>query len=269
MIPLNTLSVIEFSGHDARQFLHNQVSADINNINAGTAGFACYCNPAGRVLGLLLVFPVNDGVIAICASELAVALTDLLKRFIIRADVKIKVRDDLSVMASVQDKMTEALHFLKTDPGLNYAIVEADKDFPAGGEQSAQDWKSAELKKGIVWLDNETSATFLPQMLGFESIGALSFKKGCYPGQEIIARIRYLGTLKRRPLVLRIAGGVALAIKEKISLNFDGDTSSAVLVDQAAGSSGDQTLFLVARTSEDIKPESILSGEQLIEVLNE
>ena len=99
MFPINTLSVLEFTGHDAGQFLHNQLSADITGITAGNAGFACCCNPAGRVLGLLLVSPRANSILVVCASELADQLKAWLGRYIIRADVQINLRSDLAVAA--------------------------------------------------------------------------------------------------------------------------------------------------------------------------
>ncbi len=267
MFPLSTLSVLEFSGHDAGQFLQNQLSADINNIGPGEAGYACCCNPAGRVLGLLLVCLHKDSLLAVCASELAEPLKTWLSRFVIRADVAIQLRDDLTVAACNQDDPEGAELVLKTGPGLNYAVLPSRHFSEPCDEDQAQTWKVDELKKGIVWLDGETSAKFLPQMLGFEQIGALSFQKGCYPGQEIIARTRYLGKLKRRPLLVRAANATQIGINEKISLNRGDTACTAVVVAQAKDQNNGQYLFVVARMNETFRPETIKVRDLEIEVL--
>ena len=267
MFPLSTLSVLEFSGRDAGQFLHNQLSADINNIGPGEAGFACCCNPAGRVLGLLLVCLHKDSLLAVCASELVEPLKTWLSRFVIRADVAIQLRDDIAIAACIQDDPEGAELVLKTGPGLNYAILPSRHFSEPGDEGQAQSWKVDELKKGIVWLDGGTSAKFLPQMLGFEQIGALSFQKGCFPGQEIIARTRYLGKLKRRPLLVRTANVTPIGVNEKISLNRGETTCSAVVVDRAQDQNHDQYLFVVARVNEAFRPETIKVRDLEIDVL--
>ena len=128
-------------------------------------------------------------------------------------------------------------------------------------------YQQSELANGTVWLDNETTAKFLPQMLGFERIEALNFNKGCYPGQEIIARTRYLGKLKRRPILLKTASSIDVGIGEKLALISGEESSSAVLVDQIAGTDGSKTLFVVARAGEDFHPENIKVKDAEFKVL--
>jgi len=267
MIPLNTLSVLEFSGRDAVQFLHSQLSADITGIPVGDAGFACCCNPAGRVLGLLLVSPRETSVLVICASELAGQLKAWLGKYIIRADVQINLRSDLAAAALPGGSAAKEDMVLQTTKGLAYVITTAADESVSSDDADARTWKETELKNGVVWLGTQSSTQFLPQMLGYESIGALSFKKGCFPGQEIIARMRYLGTLKRRPMLLSIGNEAPAGIMEKVTLSV-GDESHGgvvvdrVVVDQAGGTDEVQTLFLVVRAPADIQPESVTISER-------
>jgi len=273
MIPLNTLSVLEFSGRDAVQFLHSQLSADITGIPVGDAGFACCCNPAGRVLGLLLVSPRETSVLVICASELAGQLKAWLGRYIIRADVQINLRTDLAAAALPDGSAAKEDMVLQATKGLAYVITTAADESVSSDGADARTWKETELKAGVVWLGTQSSTQFLPQMLGYESIGALSFKKGCFPGQEIIARMRYLGTLKRRPMLLSIGNEAPAGIMEKVTLSV-GDESHGgvvvdrVVVDQAGGTDEVQTLFLVVRAATDIQPESGTIGERHYAVLS-
>jgi folate-binding protein YgfZ len=264
MFTLNTLSVIEFSDHDAGQFLHNQLSADIRKLAPGDAGFACCCNPAGRVLELLLVCPRTDSILVICRSSLAAALVTRLTKFIFRAKVKIEIREDLVVAAvdasSTQSETVEVY-------GLKYAIVTAGSIKGTENLIDNQAWKVNELKKGIVWLDEVSSATFLPQMLGFENIGALSFQKGCYPGQEIIARTRYLGKLKRRPLLVRVSDSTPLINGTKVTLMQGEESNTAVVVDSAIGPDNDQYLYLVARMNEGFCPDQLMVDDKSLPVI--
>lgn len=261
MIPLSNLSVLEFAGNDARQFLHNQLSSDVNALPDGGAGFSCCCNPAGRVIALLLLVRRGDSVFAVCSAELALSLHHWLARFIFRSKVTISLRDDLAVCdGSGPAGITQPV-VACTTTGLDYALV--DK-FSAGKEDGAEStaWKARELAAGICWLGEKSSAQFLPQMLNFESIGALSFRKGCFPGQEIIARTRYLGTLKRRALIITIRDGCKLAVMDKVEVHAKEDTYSAVVVDCAVTSANNNLLFLVVRCGGDIEPVSLSFDDQ-------
>jgi folate-binding protein YgfZ len=266
MILLRTLAVLEFTGNDAGQFLHNQLSADIAGLPSGGSGFACCCNPAGRVLGLLLVSVQNDSILAICAGELALPLREWLNRFVIRADVDIKPRSDLAVIAGVPESLAAGIQ-IETDFGLKYVIVPAQNLQDDADNALERKWRTAELKSGVTWLGAGTGGQFLPQMLGFESIGALSFKKGCYPGQEIIARTRYLGKLKRRPMLIRISDAVPVSIMEKIELKDGDETHTAVVVDRVTGHQQDQFLFTVVRAGQEVQPEGVLIRERFFESL--
>jgi len=267
MFPLSTLSVIEFTGLDAGQFLHNQLSADINGLAIGDAGFACCCNPQGRVLGLLLLTVREQSILAICASELAESLHAWLSRFVIRAKVEIALRPDLLVAAISSNETGSVETLVDAGIGLKYAIVpSADLEAQENGV-TAKTWKIEELKTGVAWLGAETTAQFLPQMLGYESIGALSFKKGCYPGQEIIARTRYLGKLKRRLFLLHTSEPTRAGIMEKIELHNGADSYTGVVVDRVEGAASGDYLFTVIRSSEDIEIDAITVGERKLEAV--
>ena len=261
MIPLPNLSVLEFAGNDARQFLHNQLSSDVNTLPEGAAGFSCCCNPAGRVIALMLLVPHAGSVFAVCSTVLAPSLEAWLARFIFRSKVTISRREDLVVCGWSEEVGDLRPVVASTVTGLEYALVDRGALKDAGQAQHVH-WKSRELEAGICWLDEASTTQFLPQMLDFESIGALSFKKGCFPGQEIIARTRYLGTLKRRALKLRIADGGELAVLDKVKVNTIADSYSAVVVDSAASGVDESVLFLVIRCSEEIEPVSLSVGDQ-------
>jgi len=94
-------------------------------------------------------------------------------------------------------------------------------------------------------------------MLGEDTIGALSFTKGCYPGQEIVARTRYLGKVKRMPLIVTAKGSVELENASKLELQYPGESVSGALIDSAVNEAGDTVLFIVTNLQEEAKPESI------------
>jgi hypothetical protein len=268
MIPLGNLAVLELRGNDTRQFLQNQLSADINAIAPGAGGFACCCTPAGRVLALLLVMPQADQTHLVVSAGLAESIQAWLARFVLRADVQMTARNDLLVAtAGTADAPGVAFGPVEPVSGLSYVLLDEpcpDIDSAKGG---AGRWKAAELQNGVVWLDQASSAQFLPQMLGFERIGALNFRKGCFPGQEIIARTRYLGTLKRRPLLLHAELKRPLPVMQKLAIGTAGEPVSGVLVDQASDSAGGHWLFTVVRSTDEFEPQSLEVDGQSVALL--
>lgn len=265
MIPLGNLAVIELRGNDTRQFLQNQLSADIDAIAPGEGGFACCCNPAGRVLALLLVMPGEERTHLVVSADLAESTQTWLARFVLRADVQITARNDLFVAtAGAADAPSAAFGPVEPVNGLSYVLLDDPLPDIDTENKGADLWKAAELQNGVVWLDEASSAQFLPQMLGFEGIGALNFRKGCFPGQEIIARTRYLGKLKRRPLVLHAGLEQPLPVMQKLSIGTAGETVSGMLVDQAPDSAGGHWLFTVVRSAEEFEPQSLeVEGESV------
>ncbi|MBT8061942.1 MAG: hypothetical protein KJO85_04615 [Gammaproteobacteria bacterium] len=262
MFSITNLSIIEFAGHDARQFLHNQLSADVLGIADQESGFACCCNPAGRVIGLLLLCRQGDNMLAICSASLAEELEGWLKRFVFRDKVTIRLRDDLCVAGGKGD-MPHSVEW-ETCVGIAYPVLAADPAIAAASDKQLARLKSAELTRGICWLAPQTSAQFLPQMLAFEKIGALSFSKGCYPGQEVIARTRYLGKLKRRAVLLRADATVEPPLMGKLNLAAGDEQWSAVIVDFAALEDDSTMVLAVARKGDDTEPRWLeLEGSRI------
>jgi folate-binding protein YgfZ len=227
MIQIPYLSTARFSGEQAGQFLQSQLSADIGGLAAGEATFACYCTPKGQVLGLWRVQRQEDEFIVAAKRQLLPAMLQRLRMFVFRTRVRFEEDADTAVFGA---------------GGGDYLFGPAGEGSPA----DAATWKAAELRRGVVWLDELSSEKHIPQMLGFDSLGAVSFSKGCYPGQEIVARARYLGKVKRKPLLLEVEGEVTAVAGEKIGLDR-GD--EAVLVDLAFDA-GNTVLFTVARDGE-------------------
>jgi folate-binding protein YgfZ len=252
MTPLKHLAVITAQGEDAAAFLHNQLTADITNLPIGSATFACLCQPKGRVIALLLVSRVAaDSITLLCQHDIATGLVTYLQRYVFRDKVVLELPAGLSVFtgdASASDDA--ALQRIEVLDGLSYVVAETlDAEDAQNPAALSEAFRAQELAQGVLWLSPETTEQFLPQMLGYEAIGALNFKKGCFPGQEIVARTRYLGKLKRFPWLGTL--GQALNAVPMAELTLIGeketDTASAVLVAQAPRSDEQWQVAVVAR----------------------
>jgi len=255
MIHLQYLSATRIFGPDSGSFLQSQLSADIGSLEPGQATFAAYCTPRGQVLGLLLVCHSGDSFELVARSELLAGVIQRLKIFVMRSKVDWDESGEQRVFGIAAD--TEAppgsSRFTPSTLPLTYAIDGTEQRSAEGAEF----WKSEELRLGIAWLDPSTTEKFIPQMLGEDKIGALSFSKGCYPGQEIVARTRYLGKVKRKPLIVTAKGSVKLDNASKLEINYPGESVSGTLIDSAENASGDTVLFIVTNLLEGKKPESI------------
>lgn len=227
-VTLPHLAVARVSGADAGSFLQAQLSADVAALAHGGATFACYCSPRGQVYGLLLVCRCGDEFRLIADAALLRGMLERLGMFVLRARVAFERAYDLEVSAHE----SAALQDVDYQPGgfdLCYRCVAAGSG--TASSERAAGWKEKELRRGIVWLGPQTTERFIPQMLGFDRIGAVSFGKGCYPGQEIIARARYLGEVKRKPLLLQITGLGELAPGSSLKLQDDRAWLQGTVVD--------------------------------------
>lgn len=257
MNELPYLSVARFSGEDAGEFLQAQTSADITVLEAGGSTFACYCSPRGQVIGLLLVCREGDGFLVVAAVDLLPPILDRLRMFVLRARVEFTLQEELRVYGLSTDDMAEGGRVFEPDViGLRYLISTAADD----SRGDAGNWKAAELSRQVCWLGADTTERFIPQMLGFDSIAAVSFSKGCYPGQEIIARARYLGRVKRKPLLLHTAETAEIAAGSGVELQHGSGTAPAVLIDSVVQPDG-TLLLLVAPSDPGIDFSGLVHGK--------
>jgi folate-binding protein YgfZ len=255
--PLPHLAALRFSGADAGRFLHAQLSADIEGLAEGESTFACLCQPKGRVIALLLVWRRADHLLVLCARSLAAGILPYLQRYVFRDDVSITFLEETTVIGQAKPA-GEAAGPL---PGLAYSLADAKEDEEPKDEAEA--FRAHELTLGVAWLDEKTSEAFLPQMMGAGAIGALNYRKGCYPGQEVVARTHYLGRLKQRPLLARLAADDAPGVMDEVRVtDGEGQEAQGRLLDRARRADGGWQLLLVVRAPEPFEASLLEWGTQ-------
>lgn len=244
MTTLPYLAVHRVSGTDAGAFLHAQLAADTASLSDGKACFAAWCSPRGQVIALLLVCRQDSSWFLVADAGLATAVANRLRMYVLRANVSIAAQPEIQVagLRADEDPAAGTMVFAPGHVPLRYALI------PRGPEDKYASlcWRREEIMHGITWLQDGTSERFLPQMLGVDAIGAVSFSKGCYPGQEIIARARYLGKLKRRPVLLELDGNPPLHPGETCVLVSGGGNIEAAVADAVCADGKSTTLRLVA-----------------------
>ncbi len=266
MTEIPYLSALRFSDVDAGDFLHNQLSNDVLGLAEGDSVFACYCEPKGRVLALVLVCRQGDDYYLVMARSLVQSIVNRLKIYVMRSKVKIEVLEQHAVAGLEVEIIANAreLATVIPIPGTHRSLLLMDiKTIDAASDSAVNAWKVDELKRGIAWLNPATSGQFLPQWLGFDELGAVNFKKGCYPGQEIVARTKYLGKVKRHPRLLSLDHDLCPNPMDKLQLIGNDQSDDAVVVDCGRSASGTH-LFVVTRMDPDQTADQVEHRDQII-----
>jgi tRNA-modifying protein YgfZ len=210
------LGVLRFAGADAATFLQGQVSNDTKRLAESKPLFAAYSSPQGRVLALLHLLPHSNGLLAILPRELAQPTLQALKKFVMRAKVTIEDASAHLCVAGTLDtgSVAERSGYAEQD-GVAIAAVDGSRrrwlvgspeilqnqgwiGEPSGSEVFGHAWRLADIRAGLPQIYLATRETFVAQMLNLDLLDGISFSKGCYTGQEIIARTQHLGRIKRR-----------------------------------------------------------------------
>lgn len=205
-ILLDDLAALRITGTDAARFLQGQVSSDVTRLGAEPCVLAGYHNPQGRALALLRLIHLAPGdILAVLPRELAADVARRLSKYILRAKVKI---EDVSASFNIHGLVaTDGAQPPAPNAGTTLVrIADAPARWlqisPVGEADTArgdrQRWRSLDVAGGQPQVYAATSEVFIAQMLNLDALGAIAFDKGCYTGQEVIARAHYRGRVKRR-----------------------------------------------------------------------
>ena len=283
--PLTDLGLIAVAGDDAAHFLHNQLTNDVEHLGLAEARLAGYCSPKGRLLATFVMWRSAEAVLLQLPRQIQGAIQKRLQMFVLRSKAKLTDATASYVVLGLAGPAAATVlqQWFAALPLAPYAKVESDQGTlirmadvsgrPRYQWITAADvarqawpdlvralrpvgtpvWRLTEIHAGIPQITQATQERFVPQMVNFEAIGGVNFKKGCYPGQEIVARSQYLGKLKRRTMLASIGSASVQAGMEVFS-SIDPDQPCGMLVN-AEPSSVDQTDCLV-----EIKTASIDAG---------
>ncbi|MDN5871328.1 MAG: folate-binding protein [Nitrococcus sp.] len=283
--------VIGARGADAAAFLHSQLSNDIKAMDAASSRLAAYCNPKGRALALLRALRADDGLLLLAHRPLIDSLIRRLRLFVLRSKVTL---DDASEaigviglhgagvaqpLREIMGVIPEPLGGVHSAGGVQLIRLGCTPDrfalaVPAG-ELAAlwsrltqtlpvvdmEAWQLTEIRAGMPTITPATQEAFVPQMLNLEPLQGISYQKGCYPGQEVIARMHYLGKIKRRMYRLRTQGEATPSAGEAVRTGEGGQEAGTVVC--AAAADGGAELLAVLRTELADQGDLVLNGTPL------
>lgn len=222
---LSHLGVIEATGADAASFLHGQLTQDVALLDLQHARLAAYCSAKGRMLASFVLFKTSpERVLLVCSRDILPATLKRLSMFVLRARCKLvdqtqafhiigaagqaALKTGVTLTTAARDwpcHTDQNTHWVGLHPANGCAralgLMPVSQSVPACSLETDA-WLASEVLSGVVTLSQPVVETFVPQMLNYESVGGVNFKKGCYPGQEVVARSQFRGTLKRRAIVV-------------------------------------------------------------------
>ena len=227
---LSRYGMLAVTGADARAFLHAQLTNDIANLPPDRAALAGWCTAKGRLLASMLVIPSAEGFLLQLAKDLAPSVARRLSMYVLRSKVKVADESDAWAQYGHWGTTPSAVSWegnTVTVPVGNRRYLKIGKGLAASCSGAEDAWTLEEIREGRPLISAATQDQFVPQMVNFDALGAINFQKGCYPGQEIVARAQYRGQVKRRMVHVRVPAGTEL----KPGQEFAG----GVIVDSAAG----------------------------------
>jgi folate-binding protein YgfZ len=251
--------LLAISGEDASTFLHAQLTSDVAGLVKPHTQYSGYCSPKGRLLATFLIWRRESDFVLQVSSDLAETAGARLSRYVMRSRVRVTAASDHFALTGVLGRQApSALNALDlpvpaadhdvncvgdvyvTRLPLNRYLVLAPTDrsielqerlqsFAASEDESA--WTAADIQAGIPLITEQTLEHYIPQMVNLDLIGAVSFTKGCYPGQEIVARTHYLGRVKQRMYRVSIRSERAVHAGDPLfSAQFGSEQASGSIV---------------------------------------
>lgn len=274
---LAQFGLIRFSGEEAQGFLHNQLTCDVSALKPGRSTYGAYCTPKGRVLVSFLLWRTEQGFFMQLPSSLREPIQKQLSKYILRSKVKavdatgewmlvgVMGRDAAALVERVAGEEPQAVHDLAQSPdsmvirlpGNRFEIVAArDKarsmleSLAAGAEKAdTEQWQRQIIQAGVPVILPATQEEFVPQMVNLDLIGGVSYDKGCYPGQEIVARMHYRGTLKQRMYLANIVSDEPPQPGEKLYGPDFGEQACGTVVNAARSPDGGHDCLAVIQIS--------------------
>ena len=255
--PLPHLGVIRVDGADAASFLQGQLTQDFVLLQDNQARLAAYLSPKGRMLASFIgLRRSSTELLLVCSRDLLPATLKRLSMFVLRAKVRLTdasadfqcwgLAGDalLSIAGSALPAWSKAefgsasvVHLYPAESQPRALLVApADAPAPTGPALAPGLWDWSEVRSGVATLTAPVVDAFVPQMLNYESIGGVNFKKGCYPGQEVVARSQFRGTLKRRTYLAHAPS--ALAVGAEVFAPEDAEQPVGTVVQSAAAPGG-------------------------------
>ena len=246
---LEHLGIVEIKGGDSAEFLQGQMTQDIYSIEDSEATLTSVLNPQGRIISTAFVFKWGESFILMVSNEVREKLIAWLSRFILRSEVEITKSEDsvfglnqknAKKLCNILNVETNDISFESDESCLKTIEADDERAFLIGKSENllddlsistltTKDWKMSDINASIPIIYGENIEKFIPQMVNLDLINGISFSKGCYTGQEIVARVQHKGKVKQR--MFRITGKASNKKIDSGSAIFFADTKVGTVIE--------------------------------------
>lgn len=273
---LSQFGMLRVSGEDAQSFLQNLLSNDIRETDNGHAQLSSFNNAKGRMLASMLIWREDSDYVLQIPRGLCEAIRKKLSMYVLRSKVKITDISDERICIGISgEQALSSLQALYADlPADAMTVLQANdaclirrdarraqivtdvahattlwQSLAASASAAGSPcWDWLDIRAGIPFILPQTQEAFVPQMVNFELIGGINFKKGCYPGQEVVARMHYLGKAKRRMYLARVMTDAAPLPGDKVYSATDPAQPCGEVVNAARAAHGGHEMLVVVQT---------------------
>ncbi len=272
---LSHFGLIRFAGKDAQSFLNGQLSCDVNRLEPLRAQYGSYSTPQGRMLASFLLWRDLDGYCMQLPRSLRASVQKRISQYILRAKLNATDASDKYVLMGVAGADARAIlePLFPEMPSIPLAMATAQGSslmqlgvdryqiiaLPAHAQRlrdainrlatpvAATVWDWFDIRAGVPFITPATQEQVVPQMANLDLIGGVSFGKGCYPGQEIVARMHYLGRLKQRMYLANIISNDAPQAGDKLYSTDMGEQAGGIILGSAPSPDGGFDVLAVLR----------------------
>ena len=276
---LSALGVIKANGEEAHSFLHGQFTNDLNLVNKETSQLSGYCNAKGRLLSIFQVVKFNESYLILLRKDVLDNTLKKLNMFKLMAKVELSNASDEVVVFGIAGNNTESIltnnnikfpgtnnqcvhtceySITRIDNARALIIAEPEKAItlwnllePETTTRNYSIWELFNIQNGIPEITNETYEAFIPQMVNLELIDGVNFQKGCYPGQEIVARTHYLGKPNRRMFKIETLAEESFLPGTNIYAEEEGEQPVGKVVSSIRYTRDNVTALIVLRTKKE------------------
>ncbi len=287
--PLAHLALFECAGEDAKSFLHNQLTSDVNHLETASAQHSAWCSAKGRMLASFVLYRRENAYRALLYADLLAETLKRLQIYVLRSKVKLLPLSGDHVLIGLSGaKAVAALEAVGLTPPANPlettefsggTLIRLDARRFILTVESAQAaacwqalcsspaspvpvgtaaWQWLDIQAGTPWISAATREEFVPQMVNFDKIGGVSFRKGCYPGQEVVARAHHLGRVKRHLYRLHVDGPITAG--QSLTAPGNAELAGGKIVNAAPSPAGGYDALAV------IKEDFVDNGTALVEL---
>lgn len=280
LAPLDDLALLHVTGADAVTFLQSQLTNAVDELHANEAVLAGFCQAKGRLQATLIVWPDpldNTARYVMVHSSIADTLRKRLSLFLLRAKAKITLCEARIYGLNNAPTPTFTLpqaHF-PVEQHNSYTLIGAPNhsdqnvarawfidysaESPLAASASSESWLAQDIYAGLAWVNAHNYESFLPQDINFDIVGGVSFKKGCFPGQEVVARLHYRTTAKRRAALAWASTAKALPLVsgQDIFTTENPDRPLGRIINHAYDAALERHVALIEILIENIEQQSL------------